>query len=182
MPANIFQVKELLLEERIKTGCSHMLEVDFEYLKSIPAITTTATLVVLPFIARDVVNFAMLDVVTTFDGASVTAAKVDFGYNGATVDDADAFIDNIEVCTAGTELLADAGSAAPDVTDATYGAQELAVLNSLRSLRPWAAQEAGNLELVITLTGGNHSALTAGRLRVFFNLIRLNGLLRPVNL
>jgi hypothetical protein len=182
MPSNIFNVTELTMAERIKTGCSHLAEVDFAYLAAIPAITTAATLKVFPFIARDIVTFAFLDLVTPFAGTSVTAAKLDFGYNGAAVDDADAFIDNIELAAAGTEILADAGSVAGDTTDTTFGAQELAVLDTLRARRPFAAQEAGDLEIVITLTGGNHSALTAGRVRVFFNVIRPTGILRPINL
>ena len=178
MASNIFQIKELTMEERLKTKCTHLAEVDSDYLKTLAG--ATATLQLFPYQARDIIDFALLDLVTPFAGAGLTAFKANLGYNNATLTDrADAFLFNLELSA--SPVLADAGSADPAVLDSTYGAQELAVLDTLRARRPFAAQESGNLELVLAATGANLSALTAGRVRVFFNVIRLAGL-RPINL
>lgn len=176
---------DLSLEEQIKTGCSHALRMTLADIKAAAAAagsTTSLTISVKPYVARDIMALAFIDLVTPFAGTSITNLVLDFGYNGASVDDDDAFIDNIELAGASTEILADAGSVlAVDTStvDNTYGQQENDVItslrnrvNDLRARRFWAAQEAGALEVKLTSTGANLSALTAGEVVLYFKHIR----------
>ena len=122
-----------------------------------------------------------IDLIAGFVGASVTNLAATLGYNGATVDDADAFIESTELATAGTELLVAAGSIATGTVDETYATTEAAVVNSLRArVNGLQAQEAGTVELVLTSTGANLSALTAGKLRCYFNVVEVSKL-RGIN-
>lgn len=173
----------LMNQEQLLTGCSHMIRLkvaDLLTLAAAAGATTSLTVPVAPYVARDVIDRAMFDLVTPFDGGATSELTVKFGYNGATVDDDDAFIEARSIHLDATEILADAGSADTATIDNTYGSQEAGVLGSLRAKRPFAAQEAGTLELVFTSTGANISALTAGEIIVYFNHLRLPSL-RGIN-
>lgn len=172
------QVIELGLEERVKCGRSHMAIIDFTDLNTTAG--TGKTLQLAPYIARDILERGAFDLVTPFQGASITSLTAALGWNGATTDLANGLFEAKELCVDATEILADAGSIDGSTTDGTYGSQELAVLNSLRNRQAYAAQDAGNVEIVFTASGANLTALTVGRVRVFFNKIRLADL-RGIN-
>lgn len=171
----------LSIQERITTGASHKVVITYEDLTDTAG--TAKTLV--PFTdgqARDIVNNVRFDLVTPFDGGSTSALALDFGYNGASVDDADAFIDAVEIHKDATEILASLGvPAAPatDTVDGTYGTEESTVITSLRNTinflraREYAAQETFQLEAVFTATGANLDTLTTGEVHIYFNLVRL---------
>ncbi|MFA6959947.1 MAG: hypothetical protein WC205_04250 [Opitutaceae bacterium] len=190
MSLNVIQ---LPLEERIKTGCSHAVRLTLAIILAEAAAagaTTSLTLDVGDYIARDLVDRAIFDLVTPFDGGATSELTLAFGYNGVAVDNASAFIGAHSIHADGTEILADqGGTTAVDATviDATYGAPEQAVLdsvrvtvNELRARRSFAAQETGKLQIVLTSTGANFSALTTGEVVVYFNWIRMTDL-RGIN-
>lgn len=172
------QVIKLASEEARKTGCSHLAIIDFTDLNTTAAASKALTLY--SGGAREIVDRAILDLVTPFDGGATSALKLDLGYNGATVDDADAFIDNIEVHQDATEILADAGTVDPQTVDATYGAQEQAVIETLRARRPYASLETFAIEALFTATGGNLTLLDTGKARIYFNVVKLSEL-RNIN-
>lgn len=172
-------VKPLQLEEQIKTKCNYVAEIDYTDL--VTTAGTSKTLVLFSTgQARDIVDRVLMDLVTPFDGGSTSGCVIDVGYNGASVDDADAFIDNIELHKDGTEILCDAGSIVAGTVDETFAATEALVVNSLRAHQPFAAQEAYAIEAVFTGAGANFTETTTGRVRVYFNVIRLTDL-RDIN-
>lgn len=164
---------DLGLEEQIKTGCNKRLDISYTDLNDTAG--TAKTLVVDPYVARDLIRNAKFDRVTSFDGASITSLVFKFGWNGASVDDDNGLIESTEICDAGTEILAGGGRVNTGTVDSTFAQAEADVLNSLRALyEGLQAQEAGNLELVFTSTGANLTALTAGRLLIYYNHLSLN--------
>lgn len=176
---------KLPLEERVSTGCSHALRLvvaEVLTLASAAGATTALTINVKTYQARDIVNLAFFDLVTPFDGGATSGLTLKFGYNGATVDDDDAFIAARSIHVDATEIFADAGgltAVATDTVDSTYGSAEATVLESLRTTvnevrarRFFAAQEAGTFQLILTSTGANLSALTTGEVVLYFNVIR----------
>lgn len=174
-------IEQLTLQEQIKTGASHRIVVDYTDLTDTAG--TAKTLVVFPYIARDLIKDAWFDRVKTFDGTSISSLVFKFGWNGASVDDDNGLIESTEISDAGTEILAGRGRVDPSTVDGTYGAAEAAAVNSLRALfEGLQAQEAGNLELVFTSTGANLSVLTTGKLHVYFKLVRpSDSALRPLS-
>ncbi len=182
------QVIPLSIEESVKTGCSHLAIVDFTDLNGTAG--TGKTLTFFTYAARDVLGRLIMDLVTPFVGASVTNLTVKVGYNGATVDDDDAFLPLTELAGVATEILAATSTpAAVDTTtvDQTYSTEESTVINSLRTvvnnLRAalgLSAQEAGTIEAVFTSTGANLTALTAGRVKFYFKALTLLDL-RDIN-
>lgn len=175
----------LMLQEQVKTGCSHALRLKVEdilVLAAAAGATTSLTIDVAPYIARDIVNLAFYDLVTPFDGGATSELTLKFGYNGASVDDDDAFIAARSIHADATEILADAGSVTAigtETVDGTYDADTATVINAtrvtvneLRARRFFAAQEAGTLQIVLTSTGANLSTLTAGEVVLYFNQIR----------
>jgi hypothetical protein len=148
--------------ERIATGCSHVAVIDYTDLSGTAA--TTKTLSLFTYAARDLVDRAFFDLVTPFDGGATSALTIDVGHNGASVDDADSLIDGVEVHVDGSEILASDGNGAAFATLRTG----------------FAAQEAGAIEALFTATGANLTALTTGKIRVYFNVIQLSKL-RGIN-
>jgi hypothetical protein len=144
-------IEVLSLEERIKTGCSHRAVIDYTDLTD--TASTAKTLVPLALAARDIISFAWLDLVKTFDGGATSTMTLSFGVTSATT----TFINAAVVHQDGTEILSSVG------TGTRY-----------------AAQAAINLEVVCTATGANLTALTQGRVHLYFNLIRPTEL-RPLS-
>jgi hypothetical protein len=144
-------IEVLSLEERIKTGCSHRAVIDYTDLSS--TASTAATLTVGALAIRDIISFAWFDLVKTFDGGATSAMTLSFGYTGATT----TFVNAAVVHEDGTEILSSVG------TGTRY-----------------AAQTAANLEVVCTATGANLTALTQGRVHVYYNQIRPTDL-RPLS-
>lgn len=157
-------IQELSLEERVKTGCSHRAIIDYTDLTDTAG--TAKTLVLLPYQARDLFNVAFFDLVSGFVGPSITNLTIELGWNGAAVDDPNGLIEAAELATAGTEILAG------DATGVAFATKRTG----------FAAQEAGNIEAVLTSTGANLSVLTAGKVFVYLNRVRLNdSALRPLS-
>lgn len=184
----MFDVIELPLEEQVKLGATHRIAVD--YAKLAETADTTVTLTIADYLARDVVGDAFFDLATPFDGGATSALKVDFGYNGATTDDADAFLDNIEVHVDATEVLASVGAkptVGSETVDGTYGTHESTVISELVTgvtalyNRKVALVEAGDLELVFTATGANLSALTTGTLYIYYTHKQLSKVRGSIN-
>jgi hypothetical protein len=174
------KITELTLEERIKTGCSHQVVIDYTDLNDTAGAAKTLDLVA--YKARDCVTFTAFDLITPFDGGATSALAFKLGFDGATVDDDDAFIQSEELHLDATEVLASVGvppAVAADTVDATYGAEEAAVITSLRNVvgnfraRRIAFQEAGMIEAVFTASGGNLNALTQGKVAIFMNIVNL---------
>jgi hypothetical protein len=184
------QVIKLAAEEQRKTGCNHLAIIDYTDLNATAG--TTKVLEIFPDgLARDIIDKVLVDLVTPFDGTSTTSLLLDVGYDlAAGTDDPDAFIDAMELHNDATELLGDAGSvAAPatDTVDETYSTAESTVIASLRTtinlLRAklrWTAQEAYDLEALFTAVTANLTDLSTGRVRIYFNVIRLTEL-RNIN-
>ena len=90
---------------------------------------------------------------TAFDGGATSNLVIDFGYDYASLtDDPDAFIDNLELHADGTEILGSDGNGA--------------VFATLRT--GWYALEAADLEVLLTATGANLTALTTGEVHVYW--------------
>ena len=165
---------DLGLEEQIKLGGRNR-RIEVNYTDLTDTASTSKTLVVDAYQARDIIRNACFDRVTSFDGPSITSVVFKFGWNGASVDDDNGLIESSEVCDAGTEILAGGGRVNNSTVDSTFAQAEADVLNSLRALyEGLQAQEAGNLELVVTSSGANLSVLTAGRLLIYYSKLRLN--------
>lgn len=172
------QIVELTLEEQVKTGRSHMAVIDYTDFIGVAALTKVFA--ILPYVARDILERGAFDLVTPFVGPSITNVSVQLGWNGATTDLANGLIEARELAGAATEILADAGSIDTSAIDTTFGAQEVAVITSLRNRQAYAAQDAGNVEVLFTAIGANLSVLTAGKVRILLNKITLADL-RGIN-
>ena len=148
----MFDIIELGLEERILTGASHCVRIDYEKLAE--TASTSVALTVGSGVARDIVRGAWFDLVTPFDGGATSELTVQFGYDlAAGTDDADAFIAATSVHLDATEILASNGT----------------------------AQEAFDLEVLFTATGANLSTLTAGQINLYFDWIKTTKSLRGIN-
>lgn len=145
-------------EETRESGYTHKAVIDHDDLTA-AAVTQTLT-IFSGLVAGFIVKEAAFRLVSGFVGASVTALVMDVGWNGATVDDADGLIDNVELATAGTEILAGDGNGPAFATLRTG----------------FAPQEAATLEAVFTATGANVSVLTAGEVHVFLSVVDLRNL------
>lgn len=145
---------------------------------------TTLVLTLQAYAARDLLSDFCFDLIDPFVGASITNLKLDVGYDGTTVDLQTGFINQQELVASGYRRCDNGSVAAVNTStvDNTYGQAENDVITSLRTLandansRKLAAQEAGNITALFTATGANLSALTAGRLRLYFGQFGLTKL------
>lgn len=145
----MFDVFELSREEQLETGCSHMAVID--YAKLAETASTSVTLDLYAGVAGDIVENVRYDLVTPFDGGATSTMVIDVGYDlAAGTDDPDAFIDNTVVHADGTEILTSVGTGTK-----------------------LAALEAYTVEAVFTATDANLTALTTGKIHVFFKVSRL---------
>lgn len=109
----------------------------------------------------DIVRAAAFYLPTPFVGTGITNLTMQVGYDlAAGTDDPDAFIKAVELAGAATEILAGDGTGD--------------VFATLRT--GYAFQEAGDLEVLLTATGGNLSAMTAGEVRVFLQISKLSSI------
>jgi hypothetical protein len=194
-------VLKLSAEETRETGYTHKAVVTWEDLVETAGTSKVLTLVSGLAAGSDVQSVAIY-LPTPFNGGSTSGLLIDVGYNGAAVDDADAFIDGIEIHVDATEALGDRGSlaltaaalTATDSTstiDETYAAGESAVLTALRTgyiaLRTdvaqgnrlangWVFREAAAIEATFTATGANMTELTTGEVRIFLRVVDLTKL------
>ena len=172
----------LSLQERIKVGGrSHMAVIDYTDLSS--TASTAKTLTLGTYAARDFIGRFLYDLVTPFDGGATSEMTLKIGYNGAAVDDDDAFLPATSVHVDATEILCANGAPAvvdTSTVDETYSTAESTVIASLRTkvnaliaVLGLAAVEAGTIEAIFTATGANLTALTTGKIRIFFDWITL---------
>jgi len=152
----MFDVSPLPLEEQILTGCSHLAVIDYAKLAETAA--TSVTLTLSSGSARDVIENVRFDLVTPFDGGATSALTIDVGYDlAAGTDDPDAFIDAVELHADGTEIVASIGT----------------------GLR-YATLESYSLTALFTATDANLTALTTGKVHVYFKLTPFTAL-RGIN-
>lgn len=143
------------LEERTR-GFSHAFKITFADLTA-AGLTQTLSLVT-GVIAGDLVDKAAFYLKTPFTGGAGTALLMEVGFDGAAVDDPDAFLAGSELNSAGTEILAGDGDGA--------------VFATLRTGHAFV--EAASITALFTATTANLNTLTAGEVHVFLNLIRLS--------
>lgn len=105
----------------------------------------------------DIVRAAAFYLATPFVGTALTNLTMQVGYDlAAGTDDPDAFIKATELLAAGRILAGDGNGD---------------VFATLRT--GYAFQEAGDLEVLLTATGGNLSAMTAGEVRIYLQISKL---------
>jgi hypothetical protein len=172
----------LTLEERLKTGgCTHLQPIDFN--DFLDTAGTTKTLSILSGKARQGLGRIFFALKTAAVGASITNLTVKATLNYASSTDKET-IPAFELCAAATELLAgppQIADADASTVDGTYGAEEQAVIGSLRTKLnqalgrlPIVPGETWTLDLLFTATGANLDALTALKLQVFVERIDLD--------
>jgi hypothetical protein len=149
-------VEQLGIELQARTGFTHKFTIDYTDLVALGAAGSGA-IVLAPYTAGTFVLAAAHRVESGFVGPSVTNLVIDVGHNGATTDDPDAYIDNVEIATAGTEILYQDGNGA--------------VFATLRT--GYGAADAGNIEATFTATGANLNVLTAGKVHVYLKIVDL---------
>lgn len=152
-------VRTLSAEETAQNGFTHVARVTYQDLAALGG-STSGTLTVMSGLGKGwFVDAAYFKLVTAFDGGATSSLKLDFGYDLASgTDDEDAFLDNYEVHLDGTEILAGDGNGAVFAANRTG----------------YAFQEAADLELLFTATGGNLNALTQGEVLVFWSAKNTN--------
>ncbi len=143
------------VNERAMHGYTHRIKV---LSTDLTAAATTQTLSLITGMRKGhIVKDAALVLQTPFVGPSITNLTVDVGFDGASVDDADAFIDLVELASAGTEILACDGNGAAFAT--------------LRTGHAFV--EAATITALFTATGANLSVLTAGEVWIYLNVVDL---------
>ena len=147
-------VVKLGQEEQLKTGCSHLAVIDYADLS---AAATSKVLTLYTYAANEIIERGMFDLVTKFDGGATSELTVKLGWNGASVDDDDGLIAAASLHYDATTILASRGTGSG-----------------------LAAVEAGTIEATFTATGANTSTLTTGKVRVYFNVVKMKEL-RDIN-
>jgi hypothetical protein len=142
-------INKLSAEETRESGFTHKIEITHA---DLTAAAVTETLTVLSGLTLGwLVRGAAFRLVEGFVGTDVTSLKLDVGWNGATTDDPDGLLDNYEIATAGTEILAGDGNGAAFATLRTG----------------FCPLEATSIEALFTATGANVSVLTAGEVHIY---------------
>lgn len=152
------EVTKLSAEETRESGFTHKAVISHEDCDA--AATTQTFTLINDLTVGNIVRGAAFRLVEGFVGASVTNLTVHVGWNGATADDADGILEAVELATAGTEILAGDANGAAFATKRTG----------------FAPQETTDIEAVITATGANVSALTAGEVHIYLQIADLSSL------
>jgi hypothetical protein len=174
------KVNNLSLEEMAQYGATHKFVVTYEDLNTTAGTALTVTLRS-AFAARSRAQYVGHRIVTNFDGGATSELTVALGYDLASgTDDTDAFLAATSIHEDGTEILSSPVAitdVAADAVDGTYGAEEAAVIASLRTKLNTVLKyvgmsfnEAWDLEAVFTSTGANLTALTQGEVHFYFRL------------
>lgn len=151
-------IKKLSAEETRESGFTHKAVITHA---DLTAAATTEALTILSGLGLGyLVRAAAFRLVSGFVGTDVTALKLDVGWNGAAVDDADGLLDNYEIATAGTEILAGTGNGAAFAANITG----------------FAPVEAATIEALFSATGANVSVLTAGEVHIYLAVSDLSKL------
>lgn len=135
-------------------GFTHRFEITYADLTTA---STAHTQTLAAYVAGKGVTAGAFKLVTGFVGTSITALTMAVGYDGATNDDPDGIIEAVELATAGTEILFG------DATGAVFATKRTG----------YFPVDAGNYTALFTATGANVTALTAGEVHVYLNLVDL---------
>ncbi len=189
------KIQELGVEEMARHGATHRVIITFEdingtgtghgALSAAAAASTTGTLI--PFNdlpAGNVAQFIAGYLKTAFDGTSTTQLTLTAGYNLASgTDKAAGFLAATQLHNDATEVvffpieIADVDIGA---SDATYGAEELAVLqaavtaiNTLIKSTRKVFGVASDVELLFTATTANLTDLLSGEVHLLFRVVDL---------
>jgi hypothetical protein len=163
-------------------GATHRVNFTFADLSGTAATSLTSTIASLT--AKTAVRFAGYHLVTPFDGTSTTSLTLALGIDRASgTDDADGFLAATELHNDATEVvigpvpLLDVDNS---TVDNTYGAEENAVITSLRTklntlmkLASQAYSDASEIEAVWTSTSANLTDLTSGEIDLYFAIVDL---------
>jgi len=151
------KIRRFCSEEIGATPFTDVAEISYTDLVALGAVTSGTLSLITGLTAGAIVTGAAYSLVTPFDGGATSALALDVGFNGASVDDPDAFLDNYQVHLDGTEVLAGDGNGAAFAT--------------LRTGHAFV--ESADIEALFTATGGNLNALTAGKIRIYLAVTRL---------
>lgn len=153
------RVETLMEEQAANSGFTHRLTLDYT---DCTAAATTQTFQFLNDLPRGhIVQAAAFELETAFAGTSITNLSLDVGYDLASgTDDPDAFLDAYEIAGAATEVLGGDGNGA--------------VFATLRT--GYFNQEEMDIEVLLTATGANLSAMTAGKIHIYLKVVDLRKL------
>lgn len=148
-----------MLEQQANSGFTHRFTIDYT---DCTAAATTQVFQLIDDLPRGhIVQAAAMELETGFAGTSITNLVLDVGYDLASgTDDPDAFLDGYEIATAGTEILAADGNGA--------------VFATLRT--GFANVEEMDIECLLTATGANLSAMTAGKVHIYLKVVDMRKL------
>jgi len=192
------QFRELTIEEAARNGgFNSVVTIDADDLAAKGAVASGTFTLASALPKGVLVARTAYDLETPFDGGTLSALKLDVGFNGATVDDDDALIDNKELAVDGTEILTDFGGYTPtaaavdtSTVDNTYGQAENDVISSLRTqlnalradvvqlaaMRGKALVELTDIEAKFTATGDTLDHVTTGKVHIFLTTVDLTKL------
>lgn len=189
------KIQELGVEEMARLGATHRVIASFEdingtgtghgALSASAAASTTGILK--PFLALaagHAAQFVAGYLKTAFDGTSTTSLTLTAGYNLASgTDKAAGFLAATELHNDATEVVffpTEVADVAIGASDATYGAEELAVLqatvialNLLIKQTRKVFGVAHDVELLFTSTTANLTDLTSGEVHLLFRVVDL---------
>jgi hypothetical protein len=139
-------VKQLnILETQGQLGFNRVARINFSDISAAATSATVKLSVAVP--AGSLLKNFSHKIITNFDGGATSALVIDVGHNGATIDDPDAYIDNVSIHADGTPINTAVGAGASNVGG-------------------FLAREATDLEAVFTATGANTSVLTQGEVEI----------------
>ena len=132
-----------------KAGLQYNRVVRIKYSDTEVAVASTGATITLTndASARSLIKNFAHDLITAFDGGATSSLVIDVGYNGAAVDDVDAFIDNVELHADGTEIICAVGAGVSNVGG-------------------YMPVETTDIEAVLTATSANLSVLTQGEVEL----------------
>lgn len=149
--------RTLCAEEQRSSGYTDVIEIGVADLVAFGGVTTGVIPILVGLQAGDIIKDVDFNLITPFSGGAGTALKLNVGINGATIDSNNCFVNNIEVNSAGAEVLAGDGNGGAFATLRTG----------------WAMVETGQVEAMFTATGANLNTLTAGLVQILVKKVRM---------
>lgn len=182
MPTPYFKTEVLGVEQMARFGATHKFIVKYDDINDLAA--TSQTTVLFSGEAGQFCQYVGHRIRTNFDGGATSELTAKLGWNYASLtDDDDGFLAATSIHEDGTEIpytpliVADVDAS---TVDNTYGQQENDVITSLRTKLNTVLKalgktfsEAWGLELVLTATGANFTALTQGEVWFYVKIIDL---------
>lgn len=177
------RVTKLTNNERVASGFSHLVEIDYTDLNTTAGTSKTLALagVTAGYLCRRVAR----RIVTNFDGGATSELTVKVGYDLASgTDDDDGLLAATSIHEDGTEVpfAQNDGQAAIIAALTSSGTTAQAEFNALRDAVAAAIKGgflftvAATINAIFTATGGNLTLLTQGRLQIFLDLVDLAAL------